>query len=1007
MVAIFSGNGLGYQRSSASVLGSNGLLGEAGFGRGGDSVMVNAATGNLIVSRRDEFLVGRGPDAGYAQTYNSQSDPNYSWSQSFYHQLANIPATPNVAGSTIVRGDGDGRSTTYTFDAARGAYLSTEGGGAHDELRYSGGAWTWTDGDSRTTETYVALSGVPGYLFLASVADSDGNSQTYSWNANGTLSRITNANGDYVQFTLGTNGLPTQITTYNSAGAALLTRTRYVWDALRRLTSVTVDLTPGDHAVADGNSYTTTYSYDGTSSRIASITQTDGSRLDIAYTLSGSDYRVTKLTQTVSGAVTRVTGLYYDLGSRTTSITDALGAVTALRYDASGNLTQIVSPVPAAGASAPTTSFAYNSNGDVASVTAGGRTTAFSYDANGNMILSRDGAGNTVTRTYGSRNELLTSTEYLVADPDGAGAGAASSPLTTRYSYDVENHLRFTVSGQGRVTEYKYDVYGNPISTLRYTANLYDTSALAASTSIAEGTLAAWAGAVADKTTIERTDTAYDFRGNVSNVTTYSKSLSDGSGDLSSTYTRTTFVYDASGNLLSRQRTGQTGLDSFVFDGLNRVVSSTDAAGATTSITYNDAATTTSVTLAGGTTRVSVYDKAGELISLTETGADTVQAVTNRAYDALGRLRMETDPSGRSTYYFYDSASRKVADIGADGAMTEYSYDNGNRLTRSISYLNRLSTSQIALLSNFSAGGGGGANAGGVSTPTGASLISNGSFETSGSYTATLTGRSDTDLPGWTKANAETFEQVSSGQMGVTASDGAFWLDLESIARTGVIAVGSNLLVNGGFETSGAFTATSTGRSNTNLPGWTKTNAEAFEQVASGQLGVTGTEGAYWLDMDSVPTPGPQAVGPNLLVNGSFETSGAYIQIGTGRANSTLPGWTKANPQAFEQVDGDASTIAASDGAYWLDMDSVPSTAGMVPGANLIVNGSFEDSATSYTATATGRYNDPTLNIPGWVKSNAQGFEQMDSGANGVAASDGDFYLDMEANSGAESRSGT
>ena len=41
------------------------------------------------------------------------------------------------------------------------------------------------------------------------------------------------------------------------------------------------------------------------------------------------------------------------------------------------------------------------------------------------------------------------------------------------------------------------------------------------------------------------------------------------------------------------------------------------------------------------------------------------------------------------------------------------------------------------------------------------------------------TGRSNIDLPGWIKVNPETFEQVSTHQMGVNASEGAFWLDLE------------------------------------------------------------------------------------------------------------------------------------------------------------------------------------------------------------------------------------
>ena len=61
----------------------------------------------------------------------------------------------------------------------------------------------------------------------------------------------------------------------------------------------------------------------------------------------------------------------------------------------------------------------------------------------------RDSAGNTVARTYGAKNELLTETHYLVPDPDGAGSSQPATPLTTRYAYDGENHLRYVVSAEG------------------------------------------------------------------------------------------------------------------------------------------------------------------------------------------------------------------------------------------------------------------------------------------------------------------------------------------------------------------------------------------------------------------------------------------------------------------------------------------------------------------------------------------------------------------------------
>lgn len=78
-----------------------------------------------------------------------------------------------------------------------------------------------------------------------------------------------------------------------------------------------------------------------------------------------------------------------------------------------------------------------------------------------------------------------------------------------------------------------------------------------------------------------------------------------------------------------------------------------------------------------------------------------------------------------------------------------------------------------------------GDTAGGVS-PTGSNLLTNGSFETSGTVVGGgWWGIANTDLPGWTKSNSQTFEQVYSGIQGVTASDGSLWLDMDSAGGSG------------------------------------------------------------------------------------------------------------------------------------------------------------------------------------------------------------------------------
>jgi YD repeat-containing protein len=190
------------------------------------------------------------------------------------------------------------------------------------------------------------------------------------------------------------------------------------------------------------------------------------------------------------------------------------------------------------------TRYAYDTSGNVTTITQDptglNRITALTYDTNGNLLTSRDSFGNTVTRTYNANNQLLTETRYLVPDPDGAGAGQPSVPLTTRYAYDGENHLRFVISAQGRVTEHKYNAAGQRTATLKYTGALY------ASANFAESDLVTWSGGQLTK--LERTNYTYDFRGNLATLSAYLST--DASGNGTGTPLLTQFVYDQRGQLL-------------------------------------------------------------------------------------------------------------------------------------------------------------------------------------------------------------------------------------------------------------------------------------------------------------------------------------------------------------------------------------------------------------------------------------------------------------------------
>jgi YD repeat-containing protein len=613
MVAIITGNGTGLERSSAWVLGSRGQLGSATLGRDGEGVYVNAANGNLVITRQDEFLLGKGPDSGTGIAYNSQgnlSDDNGDNWKPTPTKCIWTTGTTNGAGSIVTRRDWDGSETVFSYDVGLAKYVSKEGEGAYDTISYNG-EWHWVDGESRVDEYYSAAEN----YHIKYRTDTDGNRLTYTYTA-GKLVNIATQNGESTQLVYSGNNL-TELTTYASG---TLTRVHYAYDGSNRLATVTVDLSPNDNVVTDGNVYVTTYTYDGSSKRVASIAQADRSLISFTYVLVGADYKVASYTQTVAAGVTRTTSFDYSVAGRTI-VTDPAGQKTILFVDANKNLTQISYPPENANTTPRVVQFAYNSNGDVTSAALGpGNVITYSYDSNGNLLTERDSAGNSVSRTYGAKNELLTETRYLVPDPDGYGSGQPGTPVTTRYAYDSENHLRYVVSAEGFVTQYEYDTPGQQTAANEYPSNAYNIAGLAENVSIAESTLTTFVSGL-DKTTARRTETTYDGRGGVATVTSYSKLQSNGLFDTSSDKTQTTYVYDQHGDLLSRVQYGSSASEVFVYDGLGRMTQATDFIGGVTRTSFLDARGQTILTHANGLSEVSTYNRGGELIAFSKSNA--------------------------------------------------------------------------------------------------------------------------------------------------------------------------------------------------------------------------------------------------------------------------------------------------------------------------------------------------------------------------------------------------
>ncbi|MFT4171341.1 MAG: LysM peptidoglycan-binding domain-containing protein [Rhodocyclaceae bacterium] len=685
MVGIVSGYSLGLNSSSLATLAQWGALGTSVQGRNGEGAYVNVANGNLVLQDVDQALAGLGLSSGLVRTYNSEGQ--YSgdgWSIGAALKRVVLSGALNTAGSSIVRTDADGAQSVYQYDVGRGLYVSTDGAGAYDTIASDGSKFIWTDGATGVKEDYEA----GGAGRIVRQYDLEGHTVSYSYGGNGLLSCVTNANGESIYLDYSGNNL-TQIRTETNDGGTIRQSTvvRYEYDELNRLKAVTVDLSPEDNNVSDGNVYRTQYSYYGTSQYIATVAQSDGTSLAFTYVQTSSGYKVA----TVTDGVGKTTTYNYDVNGAT-FVTDPLGLVTRYDYDGAGQLTKITPP--AANGTNGSTTFVYDAQGNVRQVTDGaGNVVYMEYDVNGNQVLQRDSAGNTITRVYSADNRLLTETVYTVADPDGAGAGQPGGAQTKRYVYeDSPSHrLLFVVSSAGRVTEYRYQGSDSKPSSVIDHAVLYNVSGLSNTSVPSAWEMSQWSGSVS-KANARRTDMGYDFRGQLRTSTTYSQLSVDGIGAAGGLTTH--YIYDQYGRLIQTVSPAQ-GATTYVYDGLGRVITTTGAQG-TTLTRYDDAHNSTTVTYANGLVTTSSFDAAGRLSSIQQ--SDSAQhnlGVTRYYYDADGRLLMSEDPTQARKWAVYDDAGRKVADVDGNGGVTEYVYNGAGQVTRTIAYFTPIDTRQL------------------------------------------------------------------------------------------------------------------------------------------------------------------------------------------------------------------------------------------------------------------------------------------------------------------------
>ncbi len=239
------------------------------------------------------------------------------------------------------------------------------------------------------------------------------------------LTRVTDELGNYVEYTLDTEGnqIAEQVFDLNGTLKKQINKTFDDYGYVSGLSQSGVNESYShDNNGAlinktNGNNIITDYSYDSLQ-RLSQITQ---------------DYQAGGSTSFVSDTGNTVTHIVNALGSKT--VIDARGNETIYKYDDLGNLVMLNSPDTGI--------------------------THYEYDAGGNVISETDANGNNVLKSYDGRSRV-TLIDYT--EPTSLGIG---SSLDTTYDYDQGVNGAGMMSGfidHSGSTNFDYDAFGNLLS---------------------------------------------------------------------------------------------------------------------------------------------------------------------------------------------------------------------------------------------------------------------------------------------------------------------------------------------------------------------------------------------------------------------------------------------------------------------------------------------------------------------------------------------------------------
>ncbi len=557
----------------------------------------------------------------------------------------------DAQGRLISHVDEGGRTISITYDAAGRRHVVTDRLGRKITILYhalSGLPHTIINAEGRSTLFAFKPRTLMGVVFqdLSKITYPDGASRSFSHDARGNVTQITDEAGKNWKYSYNSRGQVLTVTnplggvttnTYDTAGNLVTSQppdtgiTLFSYDGRYRLTQIT---RPGGATVV--------LAYDA-KDRLTSWTNERGKVWQYAY---DANNRLTAITD----PDTEVTGMGHDSLDRMTTITDRLSQVSTLTFDSRHLLSSFTDR------NGQAVSLGYDERRRLASLEdPSGEEWLFSYDDEGRLLGAQTPLDPASTRT-------LNALGYPVQLRDALGN-------TRTLTRDAMQRLLTFCDPVGRQTSYAYDKRGLLISAAEQGTGTvkYDRDALGSIVKISDPGGGAWSMAYQKsgrliKTTdpLGRSSTlTYDTRGRPATLT-----YQDG-GTCSLTY-------DASSNLTGAAFSGGPGF-AYAYDNLGRLTAADevafeyDAEGRITNCPQNTQDYT------------ATYDAAGRLLTVSYHGG--LLTVTY-GYDSRNLLTSVTDSEGTVISFVYDEAGRLRQQNRTPGVDSTYAYDAAGRLTQ-------------------------------------------------------------------------------------------------------------------------------------------------------------------------------------------------------------------------------------------------------------------------------------------------------------------------------------